>query len=206
MGKLVAIEGPDLVGKTTLVRHFSLKLKERGFQIKVFRFPPDERSREVDHLYEVFTESGDATKKQLALVNIFNAYGPRILGALREHDLVLIDRYMLSVLVTCQALDLDLKMINEALRRALIPPDLTIIYTGTPFQLPSNDPPERRAFRKKVMDLFEAEDLEYRHPTLRVTNRAAHEGEFPEFLDRLADQVLERLRLSQRKADPAGAS
>jgi thymidylate kinase len=205
MGRLVALEGPDLVGKTTLCRHLTLKLRERGLQIKVFRFPPDERSREVDHLYEVFTGSGDPMKQQLALVNIFNAYGPRILAALRDHDIVLIDRYILSVLATCKALDLDFKLVMEALRRALIPPDLTVIYTGTPFHLPKDDPPERKEFREKIMAIFEAEIPEYRHPVLRVTNQAAHEGHFPEFLDRLADQILERLGLP-RPTKPSGGT
>lgn len=206
MGKLVAVEGPDLVGKTTMIRHLALHLKERGFSVKVFRFPPDERSREVDLLYEVFTDSGDPMKQQLALVNIFNAYGPRILGALRENHLVLIDRYMLSVLVTCKALDLDLKMIMEALKRALIPPDLTVIYTGTPFRRPEADPPERQRYRKKVVELFEGEIKEYPHPVLRVTNRSAHEGEFPEFLNRLADQILDRLRMPPEPPQASGSA
>lgn len=194
------------MGKTTLTRHLALKLRERGFKVKLFRFPPDERSREVDHLYEVFTDSGDPMKQQLALVNIFNAYGPRILAALRDEDLVLIDRYMLSVLVTCKALDLDLRLIMEALRRALIPPDLTIVYTGTPFPAPPGESRERTEYREQVLKIFEGELDDYRHPVLRVTNEAAHSGEFPGFVEDLAEQMLERLGLPTRAADAAGST
>lgn len=200
MGKLIAVEGPDLVGKTTLLQHLAMELRERGFSVTGFHFPPpdEERTKEVDELYEIFTRA-DPMESQLALVKMFNAYGPKILAALRENDIVLIDRYMMSVLVTCRALGLDLKLITEALRSALIPPDLTIIYTGQPFRLPKDFPPERQRFRATVAQLFESDIPEYRHPVLRATNEAAHAGTFREFLRGLSDQVLEKVRLPPQR-------
>jgi thymidylate kinase len=195
VGKLLAVEGPDGVGKSTLLQHLFLELRERGYSVKPFRFPPDERPREVEELYEVFTRSGDPMESQLAIVKIFNAYGPRILAALRENDIVLIDRYMMSVLVTCRALGLDLRLINEALRSAFIPPDLTIIYTGEPFHRPSGESPEKMRYQEEVARIFESKIPEYNHPVLRTTNEAAHFGGFPEYLTRLAGDILERIRL-----------
>lgn len=205
MGKLIAIEGPDRVGKSTLLQHLDLQLRERGFTTEFFRFPPHERSREVDILYEVFKQAEDPAERQLGLVQIFNAYAPKILTALRHDDVILIDRYMLSVLITCKALDLDLKLINEALRSAIIPPDVTVIYTGTPFAEPKDEGPEERAFRERVTELFAAPIPEYRHPVIHVSNEAAKSGKFTPFVTHLTDQILGRLRLPLRK-DPAPAA
>ncbi|MBW3581694.1 MAG: AAA family ATPase [Euryarchaeota archaeon] len=190
MGKLVAVEGPDYVGKTTLVQHLTLELKERGFSVANFRFPPHERSREVDILYDMFTRSGDPMAQQLALVKIFNAYMPKILNALRENDLVVIDRYMLSVLVACKALDLDLKEIQQAMRAAIVPPDVTIIYTGEPFVQPEDLTEAAEEFRDRVRKEFEDVPDEYRYPTVVVTNEAARHGHFKVFVEHLGDQVL----------------
>jgi thymidylate kinase len=205
MGKLVAVEGPDKVGKTTLLQHLGMQVRERGFTLRQFRFPPDERSREVDQLYDVFRHAEDPMERQLGLVQMFNAYTPRILAALREHDIVLIDRYILSTLIACKALDMDLKLVNEALRSAIVPPDLTIIYTGRPFHTPTNETAEERAFHEEVTRLFEAEIPEYRHPVIRVTNEAAQTGKFTLLVTHLVDQILGRLRMPLQKA-PSGST
>lgn len=205
MGKLIAIEGPDRVGKSTLLQHLSMQFRERGYSVEFFRFPPDERSREVDLLYEVFTQEEDPMKRQLSLVQMYNAFGPRILGALREKDLVLIDRYMLSVLIACKALGIDIKLINEALRSAIIPPDVTVIYTGVPYLDMSAQPPREREFQEEVNRLFEGDIPEYRHPTIHVSNEAARGGKFTPFVTHLADQILGRLRLPLQK-DPAATA
>lgn len=204
MGKLVAVEGPDLAGKTTLLQHLGLQFRERGFSVQFFRFPPDERSREVDLLYEVFATSDDPMERQITLVGMFNAYGPRILAALRENDLVVIDRYILSALVACQALGLDPKPVQEALRSAIIPPDVTIIYTGEPFQMPEDMPEARKAYRAKVAAAFVGDLADYRFPLIRVTNEAAHAGKFSEFVTHLADQVLGKLRRPLHKEVDSG--
>lgn len=204
MGKLIAVEGPDLVGKSTLLQHLDMQFRERGFSVALFRFPPDERSREVDLLYEDFTHSEDPMERQITLVQMFNAYGPKILGALREHDLVLIDRYILSCFVSCQALEMDPKPLLEALRSAIIPPDVTVIYTGEPFKQPKYSSEHRRKYREKVGDMFEGEIPQYRYPVIRVTNEAAHAGKFTEFVTHLADQLLGQLgRPLRKEADRA---
>lgn len=202
MGKLVAVDGPDRVGKTTLLQHMTFELRERNFSVRNFRFPPDERSREVDHLYDVFTKGADPMKQQLALVGIFNAYGPKLLKALRGHDIVLVDRYMLSPLIACKALGLDLKMIDEALRKAIIPPDVTVIFTGEPFVQP-HLPPEEAAFEEKVHELFEKDIPEYRHPVIRVSNEAMHAGKQQMFIQHLVDQVLGHLGKPLKQEPPA---
>ncbi len=198
MGKLVAIEGPDHVGKTTLVQHLGFALKERGFSVQTFRFPPDERSREVDHLYDVFTKDVDPMAQQLALCALFNAYTPKILEALRENRLVLVDRYILSPLVACKALELDTAKINEALRSAIVPPDLTVVYTGEPWDVPRESTEHRGNFERRVNELFESDIEEYKHTTVHVTNEAVKAGKADMFLEHLTDEVLGRLRLPLR--------
>lgn len=200
MGKLVAVEGPDKVGKSTLLQHLGFDLRERGFSTAFFRFPPDTKG-DTDLLYDIYMSVEDPHEKQHHLVQLFNRYGPDILAALREHDLVLIDRYMLSVLAATRALDLDEKLIRQNMRSALIPPDLTLIYTGEPFHTPRDETPAARDFRKAVSHIFESDIPEYPYPTVRVTNEAARGGKFQLFVEHLADQLLGHLRMPLRKPE-----
>ena len=199
MGKLVAIDGPDHVGKSTLVQHLDLQFRERGFTVAHFRFPIEGDPRAADVLYEVFARSIDPMRRQIEIVNMFNAFAPKILGALRTHDIVLVDRYMLSVLVTCRALGLDTKPILEALRSAFIPPDVTLVYTGEPFTTPDAGNEQRTRFRDEAARLFGLDFPEYRQMMLRVTNEAARVGRFPAFVQHLADQMLGLWRWPLRK-------
>jgi thymidylate kinase len=106
-GKLIVFEGPDGVGKTALSRAFAERAKLGGLECEWLSFPGCEDGTLGKHVYEIHHSrppSGvttiNATSLQLLHVAAhIDAIERRILPALKQGILVVLDRYWWSTFV-----------------------------------------------------------------------------------------------------------
>jgi dTMP kinase len=149
---LIAIEGIDGSGKTTIARFLEEELKKRGYNVVRFKEPTDsEYGRKIK---QILKERIVSPKEELELFLKDREVDVRdnILPALKEGKIVIMDRYYYSTIAYQGALGLDVEEIKK-LNEKFPKPDLVIILDVSP------ETALKRIKAKRKPDRFE--DLNY---------------------------------------------
>lgn len=101
MGRLFVFEGPDGVGKTTIINAVEKRLHERGQACSRFSFPGRESGTLGAHIYELHHQPAQFGVKDLSALSLqvlhvaahVDLIERRILPSLRQGNTVLLDRY-----------------------------------------------------------------------------------------------------------------
>jgi dTMP kinase len=130
---LLALEGIDGSGKSTLGRRLAEALRAQGYTVSLFREPGD--SEFGAELRRIFVEGRDVTpEEEMKLfledrrLDVRDNIGP----ALERGEVVIMDRYYLSSVVYQGALGLDPAMILAANLEIAPEPDLTVVFDLDP--------------------------------------------------------------------------
>ena len=129
-GRLVAVEGIDGTGKSTLVLALARALRLRGYSVAVRREPADRRLGRLAQEASV----RDAWTGAVYFTVDRHLARPALLAALRTHDLVVSDRsYFSTVAYQGSALPAgDRRRIESLQRGASVPPDLVLLLDLSP--------------------------------------------------------------------------
>jgi len=129
-GRLVAVEGIDGTGKSTLVFALARALRRRGYSVAVRREPADPRLGRLAQEASV----RDAWTGAVYFTVDRHLARPALLAALRTHDLVLSDRsYFSTVAYQGSALPAgDRRRLERLQRGASVPPDLVVLLDLPP--------------------------------------------------------------------------
>ncbi len=149
---LIAIEGIDGSGKTTIARFLEEELRKRGYDVVRFKEPTDsEYGRKIERILK---ERKISPEEELELFLKDREVDVRdnILPALKEGKVVIMDRYYYSTMAYQGALGLDLKEIKK-LNEKFPQPNLVIILDVSP------ETALKRIKTKRKPDRFE--DLNY---------------------------------------------
>ena len=149
---LIAIEGIDGSGKTTIARFLEEELKKIGYNVVRFKEPTDsEYGRKIK---QILKERIVSPKEELELFLKDREVDVRdnILPALKEGKIVIMDRYYYSTIAYQGALGLDVEEIKK-LNEKFPKPDLVIILDVSP------ETALKRIKAKRKPDRFE--DLNY---------------------------------------------
>jgi dTMP kinase len=145
-GTFVAIDGPNGVGKSTLLAMVADRLRRRGFSIHVTKEVTDTSIGRFIH--QVHSEYRGKTLALLVAADRQNHIERDILPALETHDFVITDRYVASSLVF-QRLDGVKQSYVWKLNADFARPNLTIIVTA------SDKTISERLSRRRSQDRFE---------------------------------------------------
>jgi len=149
---LIAVEGIDGSGKTTVVRFLIEELRKRGYDVVAFKEPTDsEYGRRIRQILKERKVSPEEELKLFIKDREFNVRN-NILPALKSGKIVIMDRYYYSTIAYQGALGLDVEMIRK-LNEQFPKPDLVIILDVSP------ETALKRIKAKRRPDRFE--DLEY---------------------------------------------
>jgi len=127
MSVLIAIEGIDGSGKTTIVKFLADELKRRGYNVVTFKEPTDsewgkrvkEAKLKPEEELELFLKDREWNVKY------------NIIPALKSGKIVILDRYYYSTIAYQSARGIDLKLIKK-LNERFPKPDLVIILDISP--------------------------------------------------------------------------
>ena len=149
---LIAVEGIDGSGKTTVVRFLIEELRKRGYDVVAFKEPTDsEYGRRIRQILKERKVSPEEELKLFIKDREFNVRN-NILPALKSGKIVIMDRYYYSTIAYQGALGLDVEMIRK-LNEQFPKPDLVIILDVSP------ETALKRIKAKRRPDRFK--DLEY---------------------------------------------
>jgi len=151
-GILIAVEGIDGSGKSTIAGYIARRLEEQGIPCVLLKEPSEsvygKRLREMKWLLsaedelELFTRDREIDVRE------------RILPALRDGRVVIMDRYYLSSIAYQGARGIDPEMIRERNESFAPKPDLVLLL-----DLPVDAAMERIRKRKSSANPFENEKL-----------------------------------------------
>jgi len=149
---LIAVEGIDGSGKTTVVRFLIEELRKRGYDVVAFKEPTD--SEYGRRIRQILKERRVSPEEELELFIKDREFDVQnnILPALKSGKIVIMDRYYYSTIAYQGALGLDVEMIRK-LNEQFPKPDLVIILDVSP------ETALKRIKAKRRPDRFE--DLEY---------------------------------------------
>lgn len=129
--KMIAIDGPDLAGKSTLVKSVKRELTDRGYSVKVIHFP---RAKHPigKAIYQIL--ASDIEVDPYSLQSLYSAemndFCKTQLEDLKmKYDYILLDRYYYSTIVYSDVLGLDIEKIM-ILSKDIVRPDLFINITS----------------------------------------------------------------------------
>lgn len=128
-GLLVALEGIDGTGKTTLIRQLEEYFSKRGLSVRTLREPTDGKyGQEIRRLgregrHQVTPEQ----ELDLFIRDRIEDCEKNIRPALAKNELVLIDRYYFSTVAYQGALGLETDRIWEMNEKIAVIPDLVLI-------------------------------------------------------------------------------
>ncbi len=119
-GRLVVLEGPDGVGKSTLSQHLVEELEELGEPCALFSFPGKEKGTLGRLVYEVHHEPRshsvssltEASKQLLHIAAHIDCIESHITPALREGKWVILDRFWWSTWVYGQLGGVDTQILD----------------------------------------------------------------------------------------------
>ena len=149
---LIAIEGIDGAGKTTLTKFLEKELKKRGYDVITLKEPTD--SEYGKKIKEILKTRNINPLKELELFIKDREYNVKnnVIPALKSGKIVLMDRYYYSTIAYQGALGIDVEYIKK-LNEKFPKPDLVIILDVKP------EIGLQRIKNKRKLDRFE--DLEY---------------------------------------------
>lgn len=107
MGRLFVFEGPDGVGKTTVIAEVEKRLHASGLACARFSFPGKEAGTLGSHIYELHHQPAQFGVENLSALSLqilhlaahADAIEQRILPLIRQGQIVLLDRYWWSTWV-----------------------------------------------------------------------------------------------------------
>lgn len=127
---LIAIEGIDGAGKTTIARFLRDELEKRGYPVVLLKEPTDgeygRKIKEAEKRYEPEEEL------KLFLLDRKEDVDKNILPALRNGKIVIMDRYYISSMAYQGARGLDMDEIRRMNEEVAPKPDLVIILDVSP--------------------------------------------------------------------------
>ena len=195
-GRLVAIEGIDGAGKSTLVRALAAELRRRGRSVRTRREPAD---RALGALAQRAGAGDPWTGAVYFTIDRFRAR-PALERDLSRHDLVVTDRSMFSTLAyQGLALPRVARARLEALqRRATVVPDRVVLL-----ELPAAEAKRRRGRRATARAPLEREAVQLR--VAAEYRRLARVGgwivvDATQPVTRVAREVADRLLRRRRTA------
>lgn len=123
MGRLFVFEGPDGVGKTTIINAVEKRLHERGQACSRFSFPGRESGTLGAHIYELHHQPAQFGVKDLSALSLqvlhvaahVDLIERRILPSLRQGNTVLLDRYWWSTWVYGMTAKVPVAQLNQLL-------------------------------------------------------------------------------------------
>jgi len=155
---LIAIEGIDGSGKTSLAKFLEKKLKKLGFDAILFKEPTKSK-----YGRKIMESDNLSPEEELELFILDRKYDVEnnILPALREGKIVLMDRYYYSTMAYQGALGLDVEEIRRRNEEIAPEPDLVIFLDIDPEKAISRitrrgkaDRFENTDYLKKVREIF----------------------------------------------------
>jgi dTMP kinase len=162
-GLFITFDGPNGVGKTTILENVSSKLKLKNLDIYVTREPTNSDLgkflKQYDEAYRGYSLAC------IAAADRYYHIKKVIAPALKANKIVLSDRYVESSLVLQRIDNVELEFIWEINKNVLIP-DLSIIFTASPQML------KQRLKLRSTLSIFEQDD-NTREKELEYYNRAA---------------------------------
>lgn len=146
---LIAIEGIDGSGKTSLARYLEKKLKEIGFDTILLKEPT-----KSEYGKKIMKSDNLSPEEELELFILDRKYDVEnnILPALRDGKLVIMDRYYYSTMAYQGALGLSVEEIRKKNEEIAPKPDLVIFLDIDP------EKAVRRVSRRGKPDRFENPD------------------------------------------------
>ena len=129
---LIAVEGIDGSGKTTIVRFLKEELKKRGYNVITFKEPTD--SEWGKKIRQAFKDRNLRPEEELELFLKDREWNVRhnILPALKADKIVIMDRYYYSTIAYQGALGIDPNYIRQLNEKIAPKPDLVIILDVKP--------------------------------------------------------------------------
>lgn len=167
---LIAIEGIDGAGKTTIARFLRDELEKRGFSVILLKEPTDgEYGRRIKEAEDRFDPEEEL---QLFLLDRKEDVEKNILPALREGKVVIMDRYYISSIAYQGARGLDMDEIRKMNEEIAPKPDLIIILDVSPQE------GLKRVGKRGSRTVFEEESYlaEVRENFLRIGNKMGENG------------------------------
>jgi dTMP kinase len=128
-GILIAIEGIDGAGKTTVVKKLSELFTRKHYQVSTFKEPTDGKYGQI---IRNLAQNGRENTTVLEEMNLFlldrkENCANNILPALNRNEIVILDRYYFSSVAYQGARGLDKDIILNANEKIAIKPDIVII-------------------------------------------------------------------------------
>jgi len=127
-GLFVAFDGPNGVGKSTLIEHTQTALVEDGINVWVTKEPTDTSLGNFTRQIAETLESESLTC--LVAADRYQHLNIEIIPKLVEKQVVLADRYILSSLILQRMDNVDVDFIL-AINRNIILPDIQIVVTAS---------------------------------------------------------------------------
>lgn len=129
-GLLIAVEGIDGAGKTTIAKHLCDFLSKRGHSCVVFKEPSDSIYGRI--IKSLKSRLSPERELELFLLDREIDVRERINPALEEGKIVIMDRYYYSNIAYQSACGLKEEMIKELNERIAPKPDLVILLDISP--------------------------------------------------------------------------
>lgn len=146
-GKLLVFEGPDGVGKSTILKCLADRLASDGISYICHSFPGKEANSLGNLVYQIYHNPGsfnisNLNQTSLQILNVaahIDAIESKILPAIKEGKIVLLDRYWWSTFVYGTVYDANRKSLKKMLELEMIhwkglkPACVFLILRSSPF-------------------------------------------------------------------------
>ncbi|WP_302429737.1 dTMP kinase [Fusobacterium varium] len=126
-GLFVAFDGPNGVGKSTLIEYVQTDLVKKGINVWITKEPTNTQLGNFTRQIAETLESESLTC--LVAADRYQHLGNEIIPNLKEKQVVLTDRYILSSLILQRMDNVDVDFIL-ATNKNIILPDIQIVVTG----------------------------------------------------------------------------
>ena len=159
-GRLIVFEGPDRVGKTTLVEHLTSRLRKEGIESELLSFPGTKSGTLGRLVYDLHHDDprlalSDVNPASLQVLHIaahIDAIEGYILPALRAGTWIVLDRFWWSTRVYGTTLEvpersLDAMILLEKLHWGQVKPDVLFLV-----ERESGQPEYGEEFQRKIIE------------------------------------------------------
>lgn len=206
IGKLIVVEGPDGVGKTTIANNLVKNLNQQGIGAIYASFPGKDPKTLGKLVYELhhFPESckvssiTEESKQILHIAAQFDTIANKIKPALEQGKYVVLDRYWWSTLVYGITAGVEYDFIMGLIRLLIgywdemITPDLGILFTGdNPFT--KEDIEKWNKLNNSYLELF---DKSIKDRSLRNSRFLRYPVDKTKKVDVVTEEILEIIQLS----------